>query len=62
MNSNHVIHTIWNKKEEDGSWVVKAIHETRSVWGYGDSLQEAREDCRKNLESSFKPDKFDVLI
>lgn len=58
----YIVHSVWNKKEEDGSWIVKIIHKTRTIWGYGDSLQEVKEDCRNSLESAFTPDKFKVNI
>lgn len=48
------VRSIMNKKEDDGTWTVKAQWETRTVYGYGESLADALKDASDSLTSAFK--------
>lgn len=48
------IYASWIKKEDDGTYVVKAVYSTSSVYGYGDTLQKALEDASDILTSSYR--------
>ena len=44
------ITTTKNQKHSDWTWTLKAQVGTRSYWGYGNTLQEAKDNLKENIE------------